>query len=95
MINFGNSEEKSVLLYYADKFDDANAREVLLSESLTSEVQARSFAEFYWRIVDIAAERDVAELANISNTEGLVHTMTNFFLLQGYEGLWNQVLDEI
>lgn len=95
MINYGNSEEKEVLLYYAEKFDDANAREVLKSESLTSELQARSFAEFYWRIVDIAAERDVAELANISNTEDLVHTMTSFFSLQGYEGLWGHILDGI
>jgi len=95
MINYSNSEEKEVLLHYAEQFDDGNAREVLNNETLKSESEAKAFAEFYWRIVDIAAERNTDEPANISNTESLVYTMTNFFSQQGYEDLWDQILDDI
>lgn len=99
MIKYRFEEELQYLEYHFEKMGEVRAKDILASDAPLSNDDAEYLSEFFWRMVDfsIAEENSKITLPWPENrefwNEKLMNSISGFIERQGFEDVWEQVLD--
>lgn len=94
MITYKLSEEKEMLLRYAQLLDDSSSLEILNRGLVRDKQEAIHFAEFFWRVVAESANQDKANNESSEYIlEKIIVTIMAYFRSAGYEEEWEMVSD--
>lgn len=96
---FYQEQDKQVALHYANKLGNAKVQQILECESVKSKDEASILSEFYWEIVRASTkDRDSNAGEPFENMdaslEGLHNTFSIYLCNNGFEDIWDDVLDE-
>lgn len=97
MINYRYEEEKITALLVADILDDALAKEIINKGCVSNKEEARHLSQFFWRMVNKAAESDIdlpCEGSVQYWTEKLYNSFGGYLEKSGYEELWDEEIDK-
>ncbi len=98
-MNFYQDQDKQVALHYADKLGNIKVQQILECESVKSKEEATILSKFYWEIVSASIkDRDSNTGEPFENMdvslEGLHNTFSIYLCNNGFEDIWDEVLDE-
>lgn len=94
MITYKYPEEKLILLHYAVKLGNAEAKAILDAGVVRNTNEARLLSKFYWEMVDEAVNDQGKGIAIMEHEgfehwlEYIFHTLNGYLVSNGYESEW-------
>ena len=95
MIEYRFSEEKAILLRYADKMHFDLAKKIILKGTVDGKSEAKALSEFYWKMVDVAVADEgyglpVLEAEGVAAwMEYIFHSLNGYLVSNGYAEEWD------
>ncbi len=100
MIKYKFSEEKKILLHYAQKLNQENITAILLKDQIDTAKEAKELASFFWVMVD----QTVIDSENGTVVEGeknlaawceyIMQSLRSHFVATGYLRTWEEESDK-
>ncbi|WP_370979727.1 hypothetical protein [Agaribacterium sp. ZY112] len=96
MIEYKYPEEREILIHYAEKMKNESALNILQKGIVLNRNQALELSQFYWKMLDIAAEDKGAGFPLLEKEgieqwmEYIFHSLNGYLVSNGYEEEWDQ-----
>lgn len=97
MISYRYPEEQQVALIFARELDDPLAQAIIERGQVLSSAEARHLSQFFWRMVDLSAQRVVRlpfEEGSEYWTEKLLTSLGGYMKKAGYGAEWEEESDK-
>jgi hypothetical protein len=95
MINWKLSDEKEMVIFYADLLSDEKTKEIIGRNEINSAEEALHVADFFWKMVEKSNEfqykNDAVECEFL--LEKIINTLMAYFRKAGYESEWEAFSD--
>lgn len=99
-MNFYLPREYDYLSHFANLLNDQKIVEMIANTNSISREDAEYLSRFFWRMVDMSVELEnhtgtsLFEESNEFWNEKLTLSISGFIEQQGFEDVWNRVVDE-
>lgn len=95
MIPWRLSEEKEIILFYADLLNDDETKRIINKDEISNKSEALHIAEFFWKMVEKSNEHqyqeDPAQCEYL--LEKVINTLMTYFRNAGFEDEWEAFAD--
>jgi len=95
MIKYKYPEEREILFHYAEKMENEAALNILRRGMVSNREQALELSQFYWGMLDIAANDQGSGVAILEKEgieqwmEYIFHSLNGYLVSSGYEEEWD------